>query len=170
MSNRRLKAEAGAALAGFLLLACTGGTAQAQLANSSWPIYQHDLLHTGRTTIVGPSSVFIDWGFLAGAAFRSGPTVAFDGTIYAGGSRRLYAVNPGPGTQKWLADTVGAVKFSTPTVGSDGTIYVGARDNRLHAYNPDGSVKWQYLVGVDGDVSNAPAIGSDGTIYMGGTG
>src|SRR5262249_17026407 len=81
-----------------------------------------------------------------------------------------YAVNPGPGTQKWLADTVGAVKFSTPTVGSDGTIYVGARDNRLHAYNPDGSVKWQDLVGVDGDVSNAPAIGSDGTIYMGGTG
>src|SRR5512136_2277470 len=30
-----------------------------------------------------------------------------------------------------------------PTVGGDGTVYVGCGDDKVYAFNPDGSVKWK---------------------------
>ena len=53
----------------------------------------------------------------------------------------------------------------SPAIGADGTVYVGSCDNKLYAINPDGSLKWAYTTGDDGDSS--PAIGADGTVYVG---
>ena len=38
----------------------------------------------------------------------------------------------------WNAST-GGVIFSSPAIGADGSIYIGSNDNKLHAFNPDGS-------------------------------
>jgi outer membrane protein assembly factor BamB len=54
---------------------------------------------------------------------------------------------------------------TAPAIGSDGTIYAGSTDNRLRAFNPDGTLKWSYPAG--GPIDSSPAIGSDGTIYAG---
>jgi outer membrane protein assembly factor BamB len=67
----------------------------------------------------------------------------------------------------------------SPAIGPDGTIYFGADqygasghsvdpipiDTSFYAVNPDGSLKWLYVVG-DG-VESSPGIGPDGTIYFG---
>jgi len=66
---------------------------------------------------------------------------------------------------------------SSPAIGLDGTIYVGTDpygaagqtpvpvDTVFFAINPDGSLKWKFLMG-DG-AESSPAIGPDGTIYVG---
>ncbi|HDX9591489.1 TPA: PQQ-like beta-propeller repeat protein [Bacillus pseudomycoides] len=61
-----------------------------------------------------------------------------------------------------------------PAIGRDGTIYVSngtgtsSPNQKLHALNPDGSVKWkkEYI----GGGSSTPVIAEDGTIYTAGWG
>jgi outer membrane protein assembly factor BamB len=104
------------------------------------------------------------WAFgISGA--ESSPAIGADGTIYIGsGDGNLYAVTDGGQgtvTEKWAFATNGNVPPS-PTIGSDGTIYVGSDD--LYAVNPNGTLKWKFVVG---GVESSAAIGADGTIYAG---
>ncbi|MCE4566606.1 PQQ-binding-like beta-propeller repeat protein [Maribellus sp. CM-23] len=61
------------------------------------------------------------------------------------------------------------IKTSSPAIASDGTIYAGDTKGYLHALNPEGTKKWEFLCGSDGDdiYGSCPAIGDDGTIYVG---
>jgi len=138
----------------------------AQLANSEWPLFRHDLKHTGHSQYIGTYTPTLKWMFKADGGFWSSPVIGTDGTIYVGSEDPyLYAINPN-GTQKWKFKTNGSVHQSSPAIGSDGTIYVGATDYYLYAINPDdGSQKWKYYAG--SQVYSAPSIGSDGTIYVG---
>jgi len=82
----------------------------------------------------------------------------------------------------------GALKWSfkagnwvdVPVVATDGTIYAGVRGKGLHAFSPDGELKWVFRAGdrrllrrlvaphLDDLVAHSVlAIASDGTIYMG---
>jgi outer membrane protein assembly factor BamB len=80
------------------------------------------------------------------------------------------------GTQKWAvdvyedpgisADNPTSIQItSSPAVAPDGTIYIGSEDNRLYAFNSDGSVKWRYETG--DHIVATPAIGSDGKVFVG---
>jgi outer membrane protein assembly factor BamB len=94
------------------------------------------------------------------------PTIAPDGTIYAGADK-LYAIDA-DGTLKWSYDT-GSVAV-TPALGPDGTIYVlSASDGRLYVVNPNGTLKWSYRTGATdvGNLWSSPTVGSGGTIYFG---
>src|SRR5262249_24924492 len=44
-------------------------------------------------------------------------------------------------------------------------IYIGDRDNTLTAFRTDGTVKWRYNHGFEGDIWTSPVVGPDGTIY-----
>jgi len=91
------------------------------------------------------------------------PAVASDGTIYFSGG----ALNPN-GTLKWEfpVNIVSLPRFSPPAVASDGTIYFGGTDGELHAFKPDGTIKWGFRVD-RGYVFATPAIGHHGTLYFG---
>lgn len=65
---------------------------------------------------------------------------------------------------EWNMST-GGVIFSSPTIGEDGSVYIGSNDNKLHAFNSDGSSKWSFETG--NWVDSTPAIAPDGTIYVG---
>ncbi|MCX6227534.1 MAG: PQQ-binding-like beta-propeller repeat protein [Bacteroidia bacterium] len=66
------------------------------------------------------------------------------------------------GTKKWDYLTDFPI-LSSPAIGIDGTIYIVSMRN-LHAIAPDGTQKWEFLLG-DNMGTSSPAIGSDGTIY-----
>ncbi|ASI83630.1 TPA: PQQ-binding-like beta-propeller repeat protein [Bacillus cereus] len=54
--------------------------------------------------------------------------------------------------------------YSQPAIGSDGTIYIGNANQKLYAFNKEGSVKW-----IKDDIANiytSPVIAADGTIYV----
>jgi len=135
------------------------------LANTPWPIFQHDNRHSGLSPYTGSMTNTLKWFYTTGGVIEyPAPVIDTDGTIYVGSRDcKLHAVNPN-GTIKWSYMTAGWVCGSA-TVSLDGTIYVGSADRKLHAINPNGTVKWTYLTG--GSTSSSPAIATDGTIYMG---
>ena len=172
------------------LMVCTTAmavpAATAQLASSPWPMFHHDLNHTGLSPYYGPNTATVKWTFSTGGGrgIFSSTAIAPDGTIYIGTSgwhwytrSRLYAINP-DGTEKWhwsppLYSYHGLVDYidSTPAVASDGTIYVGCWNRRLYALYPNGTEKWEFYDSKwkksRGFVLTSPAIAPDGTIYIG---
>jgi len=142
--------------------------AEAQLADTPWPIFHHDLQHTGRSPYHGANSGDEKWAFRTGSHYlESSPAIGSDGTIYVGSEDgKLYAIYPEHGTEKWHFDT-GRSVVSSPAIGSDGTIYVGSCNNKLYAIYPvHGTEKWHFDTG-NRIYNSSPAIGSDGTIYVG---
>lgn len=95
------------------------------------------------------------------------PTIASDGTIYAGMST-LFAINPGDGSVKWTFPVGGEIVMSAAVTSAEGTIYFGMTlsgyDGYLIAVNPNGTEQWRTEID---HCESVPAIGADGTIYIG---
>ncbi len=136
-----------------------------RVARTPWPMFRHDLYHTGRSPYAGPETNDVKWEFQTGAQISSSPVIGIDGTIYVGSQDTyLYAINP-DGTLKWKFKT-GAEVDSTPAIDVDGVIYFGSWDQYLYALYPDGKLKWKYKT--KGGIISSPAIGDDGSLYFGG--
>jgi len=139
-------------------------TAQAQPADSPWPMFGQNPQHTVRSLYSGPEVPKLKWSFPTGDWVHSSPAIGADGTIYVGSyDDNLYAIDP-DGSQKW-SFTTGDRVVSSPAIGADGTIYVGSCDYKLYAIDSDGNKIWSFTTG--GFVTSSPAIGADGTIYVG---
>ena len=136
------------------------------LMNSSWPMFQHDVRHTGCSPY-GKSGNWVKekWKFEnKDSMMYSSPAIDKNGTIYVGSyDRYFYAINP-DGTLKWRYKTGGGVE-SSPAIAEDGTIYVGSDDAKLYAFYPDGTKKWSLTIG-DAWVYVSPVIDEDGIIYV----
>jgi outer membrane protein assembly factor BamB len=153
---------------------------------SPWPMFRHDLKHTGRTPYTGPATPTVAWTFPANDGITSSPSIGHDGTIYVGaggyydrfglgtggGDSSLYAINP-DGSLKWQFKTdfgsYAAGIFSSPAIGSNGTIYFGALDHYIYALEDSGTygkLKWK-VEPAEHPVYSSPAVGYDGTVYIG---
>ncbi len=161
----------------FIVLLCIP-IANAQLANSPWPMLHGSAQHGGLspydTSHVNGS---LKWKFDAGYGFEASPVIGEDGTIYiATHGNNVHAVNP-DGTEKWMFDAGEQVYDSiwdstkgiqsTPAIDKDGTIYFTSFSNYLFALNPDGTEKWRFRLYTFSNIWNSPAIAPDGTIYIG---
>jgi outer membrane protein assembly factor BamB len=155
-----------------LILLSIGYNSNAQ--TSAWPMFRHDLRHTGRTPYIGPSSPVVKWTFQTNEPIKSSVSFGADGTIYFGsdynlsvGDSILWALNR-DGSLKWRFKTEGGI-FSSPAIGPDGTIYFGSLDRRLYAVEDSIThcrLKWKYPT--RWGFYSSPAIGANGTIYVGG--
>ena len=119
----------------------------------------------------------LKWKFAAPGV----PVVAPDGTVYVRSMEQgLHAINP-DGSLKWLYEerdihhepsrTFYGVNViaSEPAVGQDGIVYIGTALG-LSAVNPDGSLKWRYVIdhpgGYEGEVRAKPITDANGTVYV----
>src|SRR5947209_18001402 len=80
--------------------------AYADLAGGGWPMFQHDVRHSGQSPYLGPATTPIQaaCSFSSGVTEQGSPSLAADGTIYLPGgtdpsatgarSGYLFAVNP----------------------------------------------------------------------------
>ena len=134
--------------------------------DSSWPMFCHDVRHTGRSSYSTDDNFGIEkWRFYTEGEISDTPIIGSDSTIYFGNTDfYFYAINL-DGTLKWQTELDGWVWGSSPSIDSDGTIYVGTWNNRLYAINSDGSVKWKFNAGAT--IASSPAIAEDGTVYFG---
>lgn len=163
-----------------------GGTVHAVDSDGSrkW-IYQNSLNdRVSQTPVIGADgTVYVGiYRYLSGDylyAFNPGGTVKWtsaslgtsiincaigtDGTIYVNATQKLYAISPVDGSTIWELANINA-GTSSPVIGADGTIYIGSTDNKLHAINPQGTIKWSFTTG--GWVCK-PVVASDGRIYVG---
>ena len=174
----------------FVLRACSlllavGLVATAGWAGASWPMFQSNAQHTGRSAAVGPLLANVQWQFQF-LGTPGSPAVGVDDVVFLptgmvgiDAQSFLYAINP-DGTQKWRVQLVGPPASTAPAVAADGTIYVHTNGagapmavEALQAFDPaDGSSKWSVTFGGGAPVStsfvqSAPIVGPDGTIYVG---
>ena len=101
--------------------------AEASVADSSnvdwWPMFHHDLGHTGYSTSTGPATNQTLWTFTTGGAVTTSPAVV-DGKVYFGSDDgSIYAVNASSGALIWNYSTGGPVQSSPAVV--EGVVYVG---------------------------------------------
>jgi outer membrane protein assembly factor BamB len=112
-------------------------------------------------TAVNPRGT-VKWSFPLPKRLCSSPSVATDGTVYAGcNDGKVYALAPN-GDLKWKFPT-GRELHATPVLSKNGNIYVAGADHFLYALGPDGKLKWKFKA--DGEVF-APLLAEDGTIYL----
>jgi len=151
----------------FLALAATFAcrfcqVALAQPADSPWPMFQHDVQHTGRSTsITGPTVPALLWSYATGAWIYNSPSIGSDGAVYVCSSSKLYSVGS-HGTFLW---SYAARSMSSPALADSGDVYIGSDDPCLYVLNAEGHLRWSYANG--GQVSTSPALALDGSVYIG---
>lgn len=143
-------------------------TPVAQLAANPWPMFRHDLSHSGISPYNDPVLGGTAWATYTGNGYSS-TSIASDGTIYvAGVSSSFHALNA-DGTFKWSKTAaLTSSPRSTPAIGPDGRVYIGS-SGRFYAFTSAGVQKWYFTV--SGDVSSSPILNTDGTtVYIGSRG
>jgi outer membrane protein assembly factor BamB len=133
----------------------------------AWPMYCHDLRHTGRSPYSTVDNHGTEkWRFDTIEWACGSPVIDVDSVIYIG-SNDLWAIYPN-GTLKWKYDIPHKI-VDAPAINEEGVIYFGtiqAMPNYLYAiYTSNGTLKWKYQIG--DHIYSSPAIGNDGTIYFG---
>ncbi len=135
------------------------------LADTAWPMFQHDIQHTGVSAYAGsatgtPTST-PKWTVDLGDSNLSSPVMAADGSIYVGTSGvKLYKVDT-TGSAELFYDTQTNSSVRTPALASDNTVYLV--DNYfIYALSAEAQLKWKYSIAN----GSPPIIGLDGTVYV----
>ncbi len=142
-----------------------------------WPMFRHDLSHTGYSTSTAPDTNNVAWSYLiADNIVTTSPAVA-DGKVYVGTDEtfsggNVYCLDACTGDFIWRYPTDDAV-WSSAAV-ADGKVYVGSDDGRVYclpANDPNGDgvidpceVIWSFTTG--DFVMSSPAV-ADGKVYVG---
>jgi PQQ-like domain len=112
-----------------------------------------------------------------------------NGDIYSNSMKKLTALDKTNGSIKWVYEPTdaeigyGSPQISSPVISREGTIYIVSADYtrspgndkdsaRVHALNPDGTVKWIYNQVIDsgfmpGPMDSRPILDVNGVIYTG---
>jgi outer membrane protein assembly factor BamB len=139
-----------------------------------WPMFHHDLSHTGYSTSTAPDTNNVLWRYTTGYFVSSSPAVA-DGKVYVGSlDGNVYCLDATTGDFIWSFQT-GDWVDSSPAV-ANGMVYVGSWDYNVYCLpqndpNGDGVIEeseviWSYTTG--GYVVSSPAV-ADGKVYVGTT-
>ena len=97
-----------------------------------WPMFHHDLNHTGYSTSKAPKDNNTLWSYTTSGGVQSSPAVS-DGRVYVGSEdSKVYCLNASTGSLIW-SYTTGNLVWSSPAV-SDGRVYVGSYDSKVYAF------------------------------------
>src|SRR5271157_3700537 len=139
-----------------------------------WPMFHHDLSHSGYSTSTGPATNQTLWTFTPpyGILPYACPAV-FGGVVYVGSENYgdFYALNASNGAAIWTAPrpASNAPVSDCPAVAS-GVVYVGRADGYLYAYNAaTGAYIWSYNLcpqGGNAEIRSSPTV-ANGIVYIG---
>lgn len=148
----------------LFVLVSTAAVLQCQLASHPWPMFRHDLSHTGQSGYAGSHLGTLEWSYETGQQIDSSPAVGPDANIRFGSlDDTVYCLNSS-GTLVWSFQTGWNVN-SSPAVTSGDAVVIGSQDHAVYAINKTGSLRWSFQTGWI--VESSPAIGTDDTVYIG---
>jgi outer membrane protein assembly factor BamB len=143
--------------------------------STNWPMFHHDVLHTGYSTSTAPTTNQTLWNYTAGGPVESSPAVV-NGVVYVGSDdNNVYALNATTGAKIWNYTAGGAVE-SSPAV-ANGMVFVVSDNGFVYALNAKtGHRIWNYpiVVLIPGwasypigtPVESSPTV-SNGVVYVG---
>ena len=101
------------------------GSSRVQMLMNWWPMFRHDLSHTGFSPSTAPTANHTTWTFREGGGYEWCSAAIVGGLVYVGSSDGwFYGLNASTGTMIWKYRTGGIVESSPAVV--DGTVYVGS--------------------------------------------
>jgi outer membrane protein assembly factor BamB len=140
--------------------------------DTDWPMFRHDLSHSGYTTSIAPNTNFILWNYTAGSSVHSSPTIA-NGKVYFGSmDHNIYCLDAATGVKIWQYNTSHPVS-SSPAI-YESMVYIGSNDaygvngNNLYCLDAaNGNLIWEYSTGdSQWGIYSSPAV-IDGMVYVG---
>jgi outer membrane protein assembly factor BamB len=140
---------------------------RADSSTSDWPMFRHDLNHTGYTDGNGSSDSFrVLWNFTAGAEVWSSPSVV-DGHVFVGcRDGNILCLMASTGLGLWGYQIGSVVEYSSPAV-ADGYVYICSFDGYINCVDVVyGMPMWRSKIG--GASWSSPAV-VDGRVYVGST-
>ena len=131
--------------------------------NDWWPMFHHDLLHSGLSTSAAPEDNQVMWSYQTNYFISSSPAVSH-GRVYIGSwDSNLYCFDMDSGNLLWNFSTNGEIT-SSPAV-AYGKVYVGSEDTNLYCLNAnDGTLLWDFRTNYI--VESSPAV-ADGKVFFG---
>lgn len=138
----------------------------AQIPNYKIP--EHGSLYA-----ITPDGTKVIWSHTCKSFATMTPTIAADGTLYAGTSAfKVIALRPdGKVVWEFQTATNDCPFVYSPPIGEDGLLYAATSSGKLYCITPQGKQKWLYDSGkpwLPGHSSNnltPPCIAADGTLY-----
>jgi outer membrane protein assembly factor BamB len=112
----------------------------------SWPMFHHDINHTGYSDSTAPNTNNVLWYYTTGGDVLSSPAVV-NGKVYVGSDdSNLYCLDSLTGAKIWNYST-GSWVASSPAV-ADGKVYVGSSDGKVYCLDATtGTQTWNYATG-----------------------
>ncbi len=131
--------------------------------NYDWPMFHHDLSHSGYSASTAPNTNHIIWNYTTGGEIWSSPAIA-GGKVYVGSNDyNVYCLNATTGTKIWNYTTGDAITASPAVVG--GKVYIGSHDKKFYALNAsNGNLIWNVTLDSLVDWSSPAVV--DGKIYI----
>ena len=140
-------------------------TASGDDSPSSWPMFRHDVSHTGYSSSNVTADLVLLKNFSTSGQVRSSPAVVGD-IVYVGSSDGyVYAWNTTPPyALKWKSEKFGSIESSPAVV--DDAVYVGSDDGNIYALNATNNGVQIRNYTTTGAVKSSPSI-VDGVLYAG---
>ncbi len=154
-----------ATLATLALLASPPAARAAQLAGSAWPLYRHDVAHTGRSPAAADPAPELHWSFPIPGSSQTGVMVGPRGDLYFGTNNGEVVSLTRAGELRWRFATQGPIR-SAPCLTQDDRLYFGSFDGCLYALRTrSGLLDWTYCVGEQ--ISSPPVVDRHGRVFFG---
>ena len=142
---------------------------------NDWPMFHHDLTHTGySTSTASATSATLLWNYTTNSVVGASPTIV-NGYVYIGSDGGIaYCLNALDGSKVWnytiQASTRGSHGAGGPAISSsmavaDGYVYFGCYDRNVYCLNAfTGDKIWNYTTG--NTVESCPSV-TGGYVYVG---
>jgi outer membrane protein assembly factor BamB len=134
-------------------------------SSDSWPMFGHDLLHSGSSSSVVPLTNRTLWVADVGYQVRSSAAVVDDFVYAVTFDGHVFRLDARTGNVRWSRALNGNV-WSSPAV-ANGLIFIGSNDFSIYALDADNGEKvWNVSTG--GAVWSSPAVVGN-VVYVGST-
>jgi outer membrane protein assembly factor BamB len=132
----------------------------------NWPMFRHDLQHTGYSSSTAPDKAEVKWFYNTTMEVDSSPAVANGRLIVGVSNGQILALNSTTGQKLWSYDTGAGSNsiWGSPAIDSD-KVYLGTRDHNLYCLNETtGAFIWKYSTG--DEIDSSPLI-NNGKVFFG---
>ncbi|KYK24028.1 hypothetical protein AYK24_06850 [Thermoplasmatales archaeon SG8-52-4] len=132
-----------------------------------WPMFHHDLNHTGFSTSTGPETNNVLWAYQADDIIESSSPAIVHNRIFFGDNSNFYCLDSDTGEQIWKKSIPSGIGMSSPAV-ENGKVYFGASvgNGDIYCLNVStGDIIWKYQTPGISDVYS-PAV-YDGKVFIG---